>query len=227
MPTRQMDFELELGFVVGTGNTQGSPVSCADAPKHVFGVVLLNDWSARDVQKWEYQPLGPFLAKNFHTSISPWIVELAALEPFRCAGRPQDPPPLEYLTSSRDSLFDIGLEVWLKPEGSDAPERICATNYRGMYWDFQQQLAHHTVNGCAMRPGDLFATGTISGSDPGTYGSLLELSWGGKQPVQLSGGKTRSFLEDGDEVIIRGLAARGDIRVGFGEMRTKVLPARK
>lgn len=221
--TRQLDFELEVGFVVGAGNLHGQPVPVEKAQDHVAGVVLLNDWSARDIQKWEYVPLGPFLAKSFCTSISPWIVSLDALEPFRVRGCPQDPAPLPYIASSRDRIFDIDLEVELHAPGMRYPQTICATSYKHIYWDFCQQLAHHTSNGCCLRPGDLFASGTISGPDPRSYGSLLELTWAGANPIRLPDGAERRFVHDEDTVIMRGWCKGKEYMIGFGEVVGKVV----
>jgi fumarylacetoacetase len=222
-PTRKLDFELETAFIVGEGNALGEPIAIDHAERHVFGLVLMNDWSARDIQQWEYVPLGPFNAKTFATSISPWIVTLDALAPFRVAGPAQDPPPLSYLAQSGEHAFDINLEVNLKPAGAVA-SKICHTNFRHLYWSMAQQLAHHTVSGCNTRVGDLMGSGTISGSTSDSFGSLLELAWNGQRPLALPGGATRSFLEDGDEVIMTGWC-QGDVyRVGFGEVRGEVLP---
>ena len=224
-PSRLLDFELEMGFFVGTGNPLGTPIPVDKASEHIFGFVLVNDWSARDIQKWEYVPLGPFLGKNFATSISPWVVTLEALEPFRVPGPEQDPPPLAYLRSENRWAFDIHLEVYLKTPGLEAPYRLCRTNFRYMYWNICQQLAHHTVNGCNTRTGDLMASGTISGPTPDSYGSMLELAWRGEKPIQLPDGETRSFLQDGDSVIMTGYAQGNGYRIGFGELEGTVLPA--
>ncbi len=224
-PSRSLDFELELGFFVGPGNELGRPIAIDRAAEHIFGMVLVNDWSARDIQKWEYQPLGPFLAKNFGTSISCWIVPLEALEPFRVPGPVQDPPPLPYLRSAGDWRLDIHLEVHLQTEAMSKPEPICRTNARHLYWNICQQLAHHTVNGCNLRTGDLLASGTISGPDPGSYGSLLELAWKGTKPIQLASGETRAFLQDGDRVTMTGWCQGNGFRVGFGEVTGRVRPA--
>lgn len=224
-PSRVLDFELELGFFVGTGNPLGRPISVAQVPEHVFGTVLVNDWSARDVQKWEYQPLGPFLAKNFATSISPWVVTLDALEPFRVSGPPQDPPPLPYLRSPGEWAFDIHLEVWLQTARMDRPQRISATNSKYLYWNVCQQVAHHTINGCNLQPGDLLATGTISGPSPDSLGSLLELAWKGTRPLTLPGGETRTALQDGDRLTLTGWCQGPGYRVGLGEVTARVLPA--
>ena len=227
-PSQMMDFELEMGFLVGPGNDLGSPIPIDRAAEHIFGLVLVNDWSARDIQQWEYVPLGPFLGKNFATSISPWVVTLDALEPFRCAGPAQDDPaPLPYLSSPGDWAFDISLEVLLQSAAMDEPARIATANFSSLYWNVCQQLAHHTVNGCNLRPGDLVASGTISGPGRHERGSLLELTWRGAEPLELPTGDTRSFLADGDTVIIRGRCEAGGARVGFGEVRGTLLPARK
>lgn len=221
--SRQLDFELELAFVIGKENPLGEPVPIDKAEEYVFGFVLFNDWSARDIQRWEYVPLGPFLGKNFGSTISPWIVTLEALKPFRVKGPKQNPAPLGYLKSARAQNLDLNLEVYISPEKSGTENLVCRSNSRYLYWSFAQQLAHHTVNGCNLQTGDLLASGTISGSDPGSYGSMLELSWGGKNPVPLSGGETRTFIQDGDAVTIRGFGRKGDIRVGFGECTGKII----
>jgi len=225
-PSRLMDFELEMGFFVGPGNRLGEPIPIALAPDHIFGMVLVNDWSARDIQAWEYVPLGPFLGKNFATSISPWVVTMDALEPFRCGGPAQtDPRPLAYLRSPDDRAYDINLEVRLQSERMDEPTTIATSNFRYMYWNICQQLAHHTVNGCNAQPGDLYASGTISGPEKHERGSMLELSWRGSEPIRLPNGEERSFLADGDSVIMRGWCERDGVRVGFGEVRGALLPA--
>jgi len=226
-PCRLLDIELEMGFFIGHGNVLGESVAIADAREHIFGLVLVNDWSARDIQKWEYQPLGPFLAKNFATTISPWVVPLAALEPFRCAGPAQnDPEPLPYLRQADLGAHDVELEVWLRTARMKEPVRIVTSNLKHLYWSMEQQLAHHTVTGCNLRPGDLLASGTISGPDKQSRGSLLELTWRGTEPLELPGGETRRFLEDGDTVIIRGRAQGPGWRIGFGEATGTILPAR-
>ncbi len=225
-PSRNLDFELEMGFFMGPGNDLGESIPVGKALDHIFGMVLVNDWSARDIQKWEYQPLGPFLAKSFATSISPWVVTMDALEPFRVAGPKQDPQPLEYLRSVGDSAYDIQLEVWLRGEKMDAAEQICLSNYKHLYWNCCQQLAHHTINGCNLRPGDLLASGTISGPDPSSYGSMLELAWRGTKPLSLANGETRTFLQDNDTLTMTGWCQGDGYRVGFGEVTTKVLPSR-
>jgi fumarylacetoacetase len=225
-PSGRVDFELELGCFVGPGNALGEPIPIERAADHIFGMVLVNDWSARDIQKWEYQPLGPFLAKNFATSISPWIVTLDALEPFRVAGPAQDPPPLPYLQVEGDWAYNIHLEVTLQGEAMPAPQRICATNFRYLYWNICQQVAHHTINGCNLRPGDLLASGTISGGDPSSYGSLLELAWQGAKPLEFQNGEQRAWLHDGDRVTLTGWCQGDGYRIGFGEVTGRLLPAR-
>jgi fumarylacetoacetase len=218
----QLDVELEMGWIAGTASTLGEPVSADAVREHVFGYVLLNDWSARDIQAWEYQPLGPFLGKSFATSISPWVVTLDALEPFRVAEPQRDPEPLPYLRAREPWSYDIELELLLQTrrmrDGGMSPQRVSRTNFRAMYWTVAQQLAHATSNGATVRPGDLFGTGTISGSEQGTQGSFIELTQRGANPLSLPGGETRSFLEDGDTVIMRARAVRDGARVGFGEV---------
>jgi fumarylacetoacetase len=232
-PTRRLDYELELGIFIGPGNALGEPIPIDRAEDHVFGLVLLNDWSARDVQAWEYQPLGPFLAKNFATTISPWIVTPEALAPFRAPFERAsgDPQPLPYLDSPANrahGMFDIELEVWLQTPAMASPQRLTRSNFRDAYWTVAQLVAHHTVNGCNLQPGDLFGSGTISGPAPDQGGSLLELTAGGKQPLQLANGETRAFLEDGDTVILRAYCERqGARRIGFGPCAGTVLPARE
>jgi fumarylacetoacetase len=221
-----MDFELEMGFFVGSGNRLGEKIPIARALEHIFGMVLVNDWSARDIQAWEYVPLGPFLGKNFATSISPWVVTMDALEPFRCPGPAQtDPEPLDYLVTPDDRAYDIELEVCLQGASMGAPAPITASNFRTMYWNICQQLAHHTVNGCNARPGDLYASGTISGPGKHERGSMLELSWRGAEPIELPNGESRTFLEDGDTVTITGRCRADGITVGFGEVSGTLLPA--
>jgi len=222
----RMDFELEMAFVVGKDTRLGESVSVAEAEDYIFGMMLFNDWSARDIQQWEYVPLGPFLGKNFGSTVSPWVVMLEALEPFKVAGPKQEPEVLPYLQSEGDRNFDLHLEVWIRPE-KGAPTRVCLSNFKYMYWNMAQQLAHHTVNGCNIQVGDLCASGTISGPDPGSYGSMLELSWKGTRPIAMADGSTRTFLNDGDEVILRGWGERDGIRVGFGEAKGVLLPANK
>jgi fumarylacetoacetase len=224
-PSRVLDIELEVGFLTGPGNELGSPIPIGEARDHIFGLVLVNDWSARDIQKWEYVPLGPFLGKSFATSVSPWVVTLDALEPFRVPAPPQEPEVLPYLKRGHEGAYDIDLEVWLEARVGEAA-RVSATNFRDMYWTMFQQLAHQTVNGTNMRPGDLYASGTVSGVEPGTQGSLLELTWKGTKPLALPGGVMRTFLEDGDTVILRGASKGKAYRVGFGECRGTILPSR-
>jgi fumarylacetoacetase len=224
-PSRNLDFELEMGFFIGPGNKLGEPIPIAQAREQIFGMVLVNDWSARDIQKWEYVPLGPFLAKNFATSISPWVVTLDALEPFRTAGPVQDPQPLPYLQTTGPQAYDIHLEALLQTAKMDKPQRISASNARHLYWNIAQQLAHHTVNGCNLQSGDLLASGTISGPTPDSCGSLLELAWKGTRPIQLPNGETRVFLQDGDSLTLTGWCQGPGYRVGFGEVTAQILPA--
>ena len=222
---RKLDFELEMGAIVGTGNPMGESVTVGRAQQMIFGYVLLNDWSARDIQVWEYQPLGPFLAKVFATTISPWVVTRAALEPFRVSGPEQDPRPLPYLRQSEANNYDLHLEVALTTKGSSRASVITRTNFKHMYWSTAQQLAHHAIGGCAMQTGDLLGSGTISGKSRDSCGSLLELTWNGETPLKLDGGETRSFLEDGDTVTFSGRAQGRSYRVGFGECSGTILPA--
>lgn len=224
--SRLVDFELEMGFFTGPGNKLGERIAVDEAEQHIFGLVLVNDWSARDIQKWEYQPLGPFLAKSWATSISPWIVPLQALEPFRIPSPKQEPEPLAYLQQKNRSTFNIQLEVYLKNNQLEEPFRLCTSNFRYLYWTMAQQLAHHTINGCNIRPGDLYASGTISGPDEDSYGSLLELTWRGSKPIQLPSGEQRTFIEDGDEIIMTGFAQGNGYKIGFGEVTGKILPAK-
>jgi fumarylacetoacetase len=225
-PTKSLDYELETAFLIGPGNSLGEPVAIDRAIDHIFGLVLMNDWSARDVQAWEYQPLGPFLAKNFCTSISPWVVTLEALEPFQKPLPPQDPEPLPYLRAKSDFTFDIHLEAHLQTSSMDAPHVITRTNFQNLYWSIAQQLAHHTVNGCNMQPGDLLASGTISGPTEESRGCMLELTWRGANPLKLPNGETRKWLEDGDRLTITGWCRGDEYRIGFGEVSGHVLPAR-
>jgi fumarylacetoacetase len=224
-PSRQLDFELEMAFIVGKSNVLGDSVSVNDAENHIFGMVLFNDWSARDLQKWEYVPLGPFLAKNFASHVSPWIVTMDALEPFRTASPKQEPEVLPYLQSQGDHNFDISLEVQIAPEGKEA-FTVSRSNFKHMYWSMAQQLAHHTVNGCNMRVGDVCASGTISGPTPESYGSMLELAWKGTKPIAMPDGSERKFIQDGDTVIMKGHCEKDGIRIGFGEVAAKVLPSK-
>lgn len=223
-PTKQLDFELEVGFFIGQGNNLGESIRVQNAEQHIFGLSLVNDWSARDIQKWEYVPLGPFLAKNFATTISPWIVTLDALEPFRTAGPVQEPAPMDYL-KSENKTYDIILEVYLQSEKMNSPELICKSNFKYLYWSMPQQLAHHTVNGCNASTGDMMASGTISGKAKHERGSMLELTWRGTEPLKLGSGEERKFFEDGDTVIIRGYCEGNGYRIGFGEAKAKILPA--
>jgi fumarylacetoacetase len=221
--SKRMDFELEMAFIIGKPNALGEPVDIDNAEDHIFGKVVFNDWSARDIQKWEYVPLGPFLGKNFGSSISPWIVTMEALEPFRCESVKQDPEVLPYLQYSGNKNFDINLEVGLTPEG-DEETTIAESNFKYMYWNMAQQLTHHTVNGCNLNVGDMMASGTISGKEKGSFGSMLELSWGGKETIELNNGKTRTFIDDGDTITIRAWCEKDGKRVGFGECSGKILP---
>jgi fumarylacetoacetase len=225
-PSRSFDYELETAFLIGPGNTLGSPIPIDRATDHIFGLVLMNDWSARDVQAWEYQPLGPFLAKNFCTSISPWVVTLEALEPFRKPLPSQEPEPLPYLRAPNDFTYDIQLEAHLQTKTLAAPHRITRTNFRNLYWSIAQQLAHHTVNGCNLQPGDLLASGTISGATEESRGCMLELTWRGANPLTLPNGESRKWLEDGDCLTITGWAQGDGYRIGFGEVTGRILPAR-
>jgi fumarylacetoacetase len=222
---KKLDFELEMGCIVGVGNALGDPVPIDSASGKLFGMVLLNDWSARDLQQWEYIPLGPFNSKTFSTSISPWIVTMEALQPFRVEGPVQDPAPLPYLETTGRQAYDIQLEAALALRGKPAVT-IARTNFRRMYWSVAQQVAHHTASGCNLRPGDLIGSGTISGDTPDSYGSLLELTWNGTKPLHLPDGSERTFLEDDDEVILTGWAQGKDYRVGFGEVRGRIVNAR-
>lgn len=224
-PSRRLDFELEMGAVVGGGTEMGTPLTVSEAEAMIFGYVLLNDWSSRDIQAWEYQPLGPFQGKAFGTTISPWIVTRAALEDFRCEGPTRDVPLLPYLQERRPGLYDITLEASLQPEGAARATTITRTNYREMYYSAAQQLAHHASSGCPMTPGDLLGSGTISGAERESRGSLLELSWGGKEPLALDTGETRTFLEDGDSLTLTGWAQGEDFRIGFGTCEGRILPA--
>jgi len=235
-PSKRLDIELELGIFIGQGNAQGEPIEIGDAENHVFGICLLNDWSARDIQGWEYQPLGPFLSKNFASTISPWIVTLEALAPYRVpfvrAGG--DPQPLPYLDSaanraggSLDIQLQVGLQTRRMREAGQPDAQICRTSYRHAYWTVAQMVAHHTVNGCNLQPGDLFGSGTLSGPTLDQAGALIELTQGGKNPIALPNGENRTFLEDGDAVVLRGWCEKPDAaRIGFGECRGTVLPAR-
>jgi fumarylacetoacetase len=223
-PSRLVDFELEMAFVTGRKTMLGESISLDKAEDYIFGMVIFNDLSARDIQKWEYVPLGPFLSKSFGSVISPWVVTLDALEPFRTAGPLQEPEVLPYLQYSGDKSFDINLEVLMQPQGAEAMT-VCRSNTKYLYWNISQQLAHHTVNGCNINIGDMYASGTISGPDAGSFGSLLEITWKGTKPIEFPGGITRKFIEDHDTVIMRAYAEKDGLRLGFGESVTKILPA--
>jgi fumarylacetoacetase len=222
--TKLLDIELEMAYIIGKSTELGETISTAEAEDHVFGLLLFNDWSARDIQKWEYQPLGPFLGKNFASSVSPWIVTLDALEPFRVEAPVQDPPVMDYLQYEGKKAFDIQLEVYLKPKDG-AEQKISASNHKYLYWTIVQQIAHHTINGCNLNVGDMMASGTISGPTKDSFGSLLELTWAGQEPIQLADGTERRFLQDYDTITIRGFCEKEGIRVGFGEVTTQILPA--
>lgn len=230
--SRRLDYEVELGFLLGPGNRLGRPIRVGDAREHVFGMVLLNDWSARDIQAWEYQPLGPFLAKSFATTLSPWVVTLEALEPYRCPAYPRgagDPKPLPYLlddTDQREGGYDVQVEMHLRTPAMKTATRLSRASFRDSYWTLAQMVAHQSSNGCNLQPGDLIGSGTLSGATPDSLGSMMELTQAGKQPLALPGGEARSFLEDGDEVILRARCARqGFATLGFGEAAGRVLPA--
>jgi len=224
-PSRLFDFELEMAFITGNSTELGENVPVDKAEDYIFGLVLFNDLSARDIQKWEYVPLGPFLGKNFGTSISPWIVTLEALEPFKVDGPEQEPEVLPYLKSKGKKNYDIDLEVYIQPENA-RPHRVSHSNFKYMYWNMCQQLAHHTVNGCNINIGDMYGSGTISGPEPGSYGSMLEISWKGTKPVKMPDGTERKFIRDNDTIIMNGYAEKDGVRIGFGEVSTKVLPAK-
>ena len=223
-PSKQVDFELEIAFVTCKKTKLGQSVSTTDAEDHVFGLVLFNDLSARDIQAWEYVPLGPFLAKNFGSVVSPWIVTLDALEPFRVPGPRQEPAVLPYLQSEGDHNFDIELDVLIQPENQHE-HLVCHSNYKYMYWNLAQQLAHQTVNGCNINVGDLYGSGTISGPTPDSFGSMLEIAWKGTRPVKMPDGTERKFINDNDTIIMRGYSIKDNLRIGFGEVATKILPA--
>ncbi len=225
-PSKLMDFELEMAFITTDGKHLGERISTEEAEDYMFGMVVFNDWSARDLQKWEYVPLGPFLGKNFGSSISPWVVTFDALEPFRTERPAQNPEPLPYLQCASNTAYDINLEVYIQPEGGEE-NLVSESNHKYLYWTMVQQLAHHTVNGCNINAGDMMASGTISGPEPNNYGSMLELSWRGEKPLKLKDGSERKFLLDGDTVIMRAYCEKGGLRMGFGEVRSKVLPAKE
>jgi fumarylacetoacetase len=223
-PSKLVDFELETAFITTDANLMGEPIPVEEAEEHIFGMVLFNDWSARDIQKWEYVPLGPFLAKNFASSISPWIVTMDALESFRVKGPEQSPEPLPYLQQKGEKAFDINLEVLIKPENSEETV-VSRSNFKYMYWSMAQQLAHHTINGCRINSGDMMGSGTISGPTEDSFGSMLELTWGGQKPLTLKDGTERKFINDNDTVIVRGFCQKDNLRIGFGEVSSKLLPA--
>lgn len=225
-PSKAVDFELEMAFITTDANDLGDSIPINEAEDYIFGLVLFNDWSARDIQKWEYVPLGPFLGKNFASSISPWIVTLDALEPFRVKSPNQQPEPLDYLKCSGNKSYDIHLEVAIKPDQSNETV-VSRSNFKYMYWNMAQQLAHHTVNGCPVNAGDMMGSGTISGPTPESYGSMLELAWKGEKPVQLNDGSSRTYIEDHDTVVLRGYCKNDHIRIGFGEVKTTLLPSLK
>lgn len=225
--TRKLDFELETAFIVGKATELGQPISIEDASDHIFGMVLLNDWSARDIQQWEYVPLGPFNAKTFASAISPWVVTMEALEPFKVKGPTQQPQPLRYLQGNIANSYDIHLSVEVQTPQSQKSEVICQTNFKYMYWSMAQQLTHHTIAGCNVQVGDLMGSGTISGPTEDSYGSLLELTWNTTKPLTLSNGETRGFLEDGDRVVMKGYCEKDGIRVGFGQVENTILAAHK
>jgi fumarylacetoacetase len=224
-PSRRLDFELEVAFITGKQTKLGDSISTEDAEDFIFGFVLFNDWSARDIQNWEYVPLGPFLGKSFGSSISPWVVTLEALEPFRIGTGLQEPEVLPYLKCEKNHSFDINLEVLIQPEGKKAA-KVSTSNFKYLYWNVAQQLAHHTSNGCNINVGDMMASGTISGPTDDSLGSMLELSWKGSRAVKLEDGEERKFIEDGDAVIMKGFAEKDGIRVGFGEVSGQILPAK-
>jgi fumarylacetoacetase len=224
-PTGQLDYELEVAFIAGKSTQLGKPVTTAHAEDHIFGLILFNDLSARDIQKWEYMPLGPFLGKNFGSVVSPWIITLDALEPFRIAGPEQQPPVLPYLSFTGNHHFDIHLEVYLQSPGQEEI-RVCSTNYKNIYWNMVQQLAHQTVNGCNINIGDIYSSGTISGPDPGSLGSMIELTRNGSSPLRLPDGSERRFIEDYDTIVLRGYAEKNGLRIGFGEASVTILPAK-
>lgn len=224
-PSKQLDFELEMAFIVNRKTEMGESISTAEAEDSIFGMVIFNDWSARDIQSWEYVPLGPFLGKNFGSSISPWVVTLEALEPFRTASPKQEPDVLDYLKFDGDKNYDINLEVYIQPhKGTEV--LVSQSNYKYMYWNMAQQLAHHTVNGCNVEVGDMYASGTISGSEQNSFGSMLELTWRGQNPLKMNDGQERKFIEDNDLVTMKGWAEKDGKRVGFGEVTGKILPAK-
>ncbi|XP_056645521.1 fumarylacetoacetase-like [Diorhabda sublineata] len=226
-PSQLMDFELEMAFFVGGSNKLGEPIKIEKAEDHIFGFVLMNDWSARDIQKWEYRPLGPFLAKNLGTTISPWVVTTFALEPFKTDNFPQDPQPLPYLRHSDKCNYDINLQVDITPKDGNVSTTICRSNFKYLYWTPKQQIAHHTITGCKMNPGDLLGSGTISGKTPDSFGSLVELSWKGTKPLSLRDGSQRTFLQDGDTVTMTAVCKGDTYNIGFGSCVGTLLPPKK
>ena len=223
--SKRIDFELEMGYIIGKNSSLGSSITTDDADNYIFGKVLFNDWSARDIQKWEYVPLGPFLGKSFASSISPWVVTIEALDNFRVPGPIQNPEVLDYLKFNGLKNYDINLSVSILPEKTNIETIVCKSNFKYMYWNMSQQIAHHTINGCNLNVGDMMASGTISGKSKDSYGSMLELSWGGKKNIELNDGSSRTFIEDYDSVIMRGYCEKDNIRVGFGEVKSKLLPS--
>ena len=223
--SKRIDFELEMGYIIGKNSSLGSSITTDDADNYIFGKVLFNDWSARDIQKWEYVPLGPFLGKSFASSISPWVVTIEALNNFRIAGPIQNPEVVDYLKYNGLKNYDINLSVSILPEKTNIETIVCKSNFKYMYWNMSQQIAHHTINGCNLNIGDMMASGTISGKSKDSYGSMLELSWGGKKNIELNDGSSRTFIEDYDSVIMRGYCEKDNIRVGFGEVKSKLLPS--
>ena len=223
--SKRIDFELEMGYIIGKQSPLGSSITTDDADNYIFGKVLFNDWSARDIQKWEYVPLGPFLGKSFASSISPWVVTIEALDNFRVAGPIQNPEVVDYLKYNGLKNYDINLSVSILPEKTNIETIVCKSNFKYMYWNMSQQIAHHTINGCNLNVGDMMASGTISGKSKDSYGSMLELSWGGKKNIELNDGSSRTFIEDYDSVIMRGYCEKDNIRVGFGEVKSKLLPS--
>ena len=223
--SKRIDFELEMGYIIGKQSPLGSSITTDDADNYIFGKVLFNDWSARDIQKWEYVPLGPFLGKSFASSISPWVVTIEALDNFRVAGPIQNPEVVDYLKYNGLKNYDINLSVSILPEKTNIETIVCKSNFKYMYWNMSQQIAHHTINGCNLNVGDMMASGTISGKSEDSYGSMLELSWGGKKNIELNDGSSRTFIEDYDSVIMRGYCEKDNIRVGFGEVKSKLLPS--
>ena len=222
-PSRLVDFELETAFITTDANIMGENIPINEAEDYIFGMVLLNDWSARDIQKWEYVPLGPFLAKNFASSISPWIVTMDALEAFRVKGPKQEPTPLPYLQQKGKHAYDINLEIYIEPENAN-PTLVSKSNFKYMYWSMCQQLTHHTSNGCRVNSGDMMGSGTISGPTEDSYGSMLELTWSGQKPIKMSDGSERKFINDNDTVIMKGYCQNSSVRIGFGEVSSKLLP---